>query len=83
MCIRDRGEVGPTQYMDELKLKKGCPVMLLHNVDVADCLSNGQLGTYVGTVKGANGAVKMIMVKFKDPKAGRNWRERNPGIHHA
>ena len=81
--IDEVGEVGPTQYMDELKLKKGCPVMLLQNVDVADCLSNGQLGTYVDTVKGANGMVKMMMVKFKHPKAGQNWRERNPGILHV
>ena len=77
--IDEVGEVGNTQYMDELRLKKGCPVMLLQNVDVADCLSNGQLGTYVGTVKGANGVVKWMMVKFKNPKAGQNWRERNPG----
>ena len=81
--IDEVGEVGPTQYMDELKLKKGCPVMLLQNVDVADCLSNGQLGTYVDTVKGANGMVKVMMVKFKHPKAGQNWRERNPGILHV
>ena len=81
--IDDVGEVGPTQYMDEVRLKKGCPVMLLQNVDVADCLSNGQLGTYVDTVKGANGMVKVMMVKFKHPKAGQNWRERNPGILHV
>ena len=80
--INDVGEVGPTQYMDELRLKKGCPIMLLQNVDTADCLTNGQLGTYVGTVRGANGVVKMLMVKFKNPKAGQNWRERNPGRLH-
>ena len=77
--IDEVGEVGNTQYMDELRLKKGCPVMLLQNKDVADGLSNGQLGTYVGAVKGSNGQVKMLMVKFKNPKVGQNWRERNPG----
>ena len=41
------GQVGKTNFVDELVLKKGCPVMLVSNIDVADCLSNGQLGKLV------------------------------------
>ena len=74
------GQVGKTNFVDELVLKKGCPVMLVSNIDVADCLSNGQLGTLVDTVKGANGVVKWLMIKFKNENVGKEWRQRHPGL---
>ena len=78
--IDEVGQVGKTNFVDELVLKKGCPVILLSNIDVADCLSNGQLGTLVDTVKGANGVVKWLMIKFKNVNVGKEWRQRHPGL---
>ena len=78
--IDEVGQVGKTNFVDELVLKKGCPVMLVSNIDVADCLSNGQLGTLVDTVKGANGVVKWLMIKFKNVNVGKEWRQRHPGL---
>ena len=78
--IDEVGQVGKTNFVDELVLKKGCPVMLVSNIDVADCLSNGQLGTLVDTVKGANGVVKWLMIKFKNENVGKEWRQRHPGL---
>ena len=77
--IDEVGEVGNTGYMDELKVKLGCKVMLIQNIDVADCLTNGQLGTLIGTVKAPNGSVRMLIVEFKNKNAGKEWRARNPG----
>ena len=74
------GQVGKTNFVDELVLKKGCPVILLSNIDVADCLSNGQLGTLVDTVKGGNGVVKWLMIKLKNVNVGKEWRQRHPGL---
>ena len=78
--IDEVGQVGKTNFVDELVVKKGCPVMLVSNIDVADCLSNGQLGTLVDTVKGANGVVKWLMIKFKNVNVGKEWRQRHPGL---
>ena len=78
--IDEVGQVGKTSFVDELVVKKGCPVMLVSNIDVADCLSNGQLGTLVDTVKGANGVVKWLMIKFKNVNVGKEWRQRHPGL---
>ena len=77
--IDEVGEVGNTGYMDELKVKVGCKVILIQNIDVADCLTNGQLGVLIGTVKAPNGSVRMLIVEFKNKNAGKEWRERNPG----
>ena len=78
--IDEVGQVGKTSFVDELVVKKGCPVMLVSNIDVADCLSNGQLGTLVDTVKGGNGVVKWLMIKFKNVNVGKEWRQRHPGL---
>ena len=74
------GQVGKTNFLDELVLKKGCPVILLSNIDVSDCLSNGQLGKFVDVVKGANGVVKWLIIEFKNANVGKEWRQRHPGL---
>ena len=74
------GQVAKTGFMDELKLKVGSKVMLNHNIDVEDCLTNGQMGTFAGTIKAANGQIKMIIVNFKNGSAGKIWRKNHPNI---
>ena len=76
--IDDVGEVGKTGFTDELKLKIGSKVMLIQNIDVADCLTNGQLGTLVGTTKAQNECVKMLIVDFKNKNVGKTWRKEHP-----
>ena len=78
--INEVGEVAKTGFMDELKLKVGCKVMLIQNVNVEDCLTNGQMGTFAGTVKAGNGGIKMLIINFNNCNAGKMWREQHPGI---
>ena len=78
--INKVGQVGNTGFMDELRLKVGSKVMLIHNLDVEDCLTNGQMGTLAGVVKAANGGIKMLVVNFNNKHAGKMWREKHPGV---
>ena len=48
--INDEGEVGTTSFMKELQLKVDARVMLIHNVDTMDSLSNGTCGYVRGFV---------------------------------
>ena len=36
------GTVAKTSFMDELQLKLGAKVMLIHNIDTLDSMTNGQ-----------------------------------------
>ena len=51
--------------------------MLTYNVDVLDSLSNGVLGEVVGLVKGTNQRICSILVKFDNPKVGKEKRKHN------
>ena len=74
------GRIGDTQYLNKLNLKKGARVMLISNIDVSDLLCNGTVGTIQGIEEGQNGAVVAVIVKFDNPAAGKQARDRNPGM---
>ena len=65
----------PLQFILEIKL--GVRVMLTYNVDVLDSLSNGALGEVVGFVKNTNQSIRSILVKFDNPKVGKEKRKHN------
>ena len=76
------GKLGSSGYLDELHLKIGARIMLIHNVDTSDYLSNGTMG-YVAAFHwsgGKNPEITKILVKADDPKAGAKERARHP-IH--
>ena len=72
------GRIGDTQYVDELNLKIGARVMLIFNVDVADLLCNGAIGTLIGIEKNQKGMIHAVIVKFDNPSAGKESRNQNP-----
>ena len=78
--IKETGNVAETGFVDELNLKVGCKVMLINNVDTADCQTNGQLGKLKDVIKTVKGEVKILIVEFNHEKAGRNWRSANPRL---
>ena len=49
------GAVATTSFLDELLVKIGAKVMLIHNVNTADKLTNGQLGILVDVIKSKSG----------------------------
>ena len=78
MVDKKGGRIGDTHYVDELNVKIGSRVMLIYNIDVSDLLCNGAVGTILGVEKNAKGTVSAIIVKFDNPAAGKEARERNP-----
>ena len=67
---RKEGTIGTTGFVDKLKLKKGAKIIMIHNVKVSDCLTNGQLGNFVDTIKSTDGKVVMLVLKLKNKNAG-------------
>ena len=76
--LTDFGTIGDTQFVDLLRLKIGARVMMIHNIDVSDLLCNGALGTLIGVETSKDGRIEMLIVKFDNPKAGKESRRSHP-----
>ena len=71
------GRIMNTPFMAVLKLKIGCEVVMVHNVDTLDGLTNGCRGVLVDVeMKGE--AVSRLVVKLHNPEHGRLARQKNP-----
>ena len=78
--IDSSGRVDKTGFMKNLKFKIGSRVMLVHNIDLIDSLCNGMLGTVTGLKVNEENIVTCIIVKFDDPKVGRERRLEYPDL---
>ena len=54
------GAVGPTSFIDELNLKLGAKLIIIHNIDTADGLTNGQLGVLVAVIRTKDGKFEEV-----------------------
>ena len=71
--------VSTTPFLQTLKLKVGCRVMLTVNIDVRDCLCNGSIGTLRDIITDTqSGEVKILMVEFDTVDSGREMRKCHP-----
>ena len=73
------GRVKSTAFLDELRLKVGAKVIIIHNVDTSDYISNGTCG-YVAGFQWSGGKkpeITKIFVQFEDPRAGAKERARH------
>ena len=59
-----------------MKLKIGAEVVLVHNVNTLDGLTNGARGVLVA-VERKDGAIKRLVIKFHNPNHGAGAREKN------
>ena len=64
------GKIDDTAFSDIVNLKVGSRVMLVFNVDVRDCLTNGQLGTIAGIISSDSRHIECVLVKFDDENVG-------------
>jgi hypothetical protein len=75
------GCIQNTPFLEVLKLKVGCEVMLIHNINTLDGLTNGCRGVLVDVEK-AGEAIRRLVIKFNNPDHGRLQREKNPCHRH-
>ena len=81
---KKEGAVATTSFIDELHVKLGAKVMLIHNIDTPDSLTNGQFGVLVDTVKTKSGEIDKLVIKLnkhcRSPQVGekkeREWGKR-------
>ena len=73
------GRVRNTSFLDELRLKTGAKVIIIHNVDTPDHLSNGTCGYVAGFewTGGKTPEISKILVQCDDPRAGAKERARH------
>jgi exonuclease III len=76
ICKKE-GTVGTSSFMDSLRLKLGCKVILIHNIDTSDGLTNGQLGLLIGSISTEDGRISKFIVQFKNERVGRKSRSNN------
>ena len=74
------GEVGKTSFQKELRLKINAKVMLTHNVDTCDGLTNGARGELVGVIKDSKENISKLIIRFEKESVGREKRKHSPDI---
>ena len=77
---KKEGAVASTPFLDELILKKGAKVMLIHNIDTVDCLTNGQIGILTDVIRTTEGKVDKLIVELKNKNAGKTNRQNHPTL---
>ena len=79
ICNKE-GTVGPTSFMDNLIIKIGCKVILIHNIDTMDCIINGQLRVIVAVIRTTSGDINKLIIEFKNENVGKESCARNPQL---
>ena len=74
-CIKN------TPFLAELQLKIGAEVVLVHNIDTLDGLTNGCRGVLIDVEKKGK-TINRLIVKFHNPDHGRLQRKKNPCRKH-
>ena len=72
--------VGNTGFLDCIPIKLGARVMLIHNVDTIDGMTNGQLGKVVDVIKTTSGQVDKVVMKPQDGSIGRLNQQKFPAL---
>ena len=79
--VNNAGCIKNTPFQDILKLKIGCEIVLVHNINTLDGLTNGCRGVLVD-VERAGEVIKRLLVRLHNPDHGRLQREKNPCHRH-
>ena len=74
------GGVGTTAFQNEIFVRIGAKIMLVHNIDVADMLTNGQRGELVDVLLSNDGKPDKLVIKLVDRKAGKQNQSKHSEI---
>ena len=73
--VTPAGTIEDTAFLDKLEVKEQARVMLIHNVNTSDGLTNGAQGT-ITKILTDNSKVRYIFIKFDNKKVGRLQRQK-------
>ena len=73
--ITAAGTIEDTGFLDKLEIKVDARVMLIHNVNTSDGLTNGAQGTVIKVLTDGE-KVRYIVVKFDNKKVGALQRQK-------
>ena len=74
--VERTGAIRNTPLQKILKLKVGAKVMLTHNLDTCDSLTNGTFGEIVGFQFSKTDSISKVFVHFLDPDCGKQRRKK-------
>ena len=77
---KKEGAIGTTAFQDELRLKISANIIIIHNIDTSDGLTNGQLGELIDIIKTKDGEADKLIVKLKKKGLGEQNRRKFPGL---
>ena len=76
--IENDGSIKGTPLQSQLRVKRGAEVMLTHNIDTCDGLTNGAFGKIIDFSYNSNKKVKHILIEFYNANVGRTTRLKFP-----
>ena len=74
------GAIAKTSFVHELHLKLGAKVMIIHNIETADMLTNGQRCTLKDLIRTSENTVNILVIELYERKAGENNRKKKSSI---